>query len=287
MTSSDKSKEVVLAFLVINKIDELPKLAIQSALDVTKNRIVVGFVNKEDIVELPKSDRISYKEIGSEMDFDIRTYKDIQDLNFFKIVQLKWTLIELILKENVRFLIYSDCDVFWNRDPIPEIVKGFDKFPNVNMYIQSDTRAVHYLVPCMGFVAMRSNKALRDFISECKIAHEELSLSNLRVGDDDVVKAKIEEYGQPEWIRELPQSTFPVGALLGLYKSKSSFPNVTNPAPYIFHANYTVGLRNKRLMMRMFLSGRQRRRYKLKMSGSWMAYYSLKIIKSRLNSLLN
>ena len=280
MTSSDKSKEVVLAFLVINKIDELPKLAIQSALDVTKNRIVVGFVNKEDIVELPKSDRISYKEIGSEMDFDIRTYKDIQDLNFFKIVQL-------ILKENVRFLIYSDCDVFWNRDPIPEIVKGFDKFPNVNMYIQSDTRAVHYLVPCMGFVAMRSNKALRDFISECKIAHEELSLSNLRVGDDDVVKAKIEEYGQPEWIRELPQSTFPVGALLGLYKSKSSFPNVTNPAPYIFHANYTVGLRNKRLMMRMFLSGRQRRRYKLKMSGSWMAYYSLKIIKSRLNSLLN
>ena len=287
MTSSDKSKEVVLAFLVINKIDELPKLAIQSALDVTKNRIVVGFVNKEDIVELPKSDRISYKEIGSEMDFDIRTYKDIQDLNFFKIVQLKWQLIKFVLGEGISHLIYSDCDVFWNRNPIPEIVKGFDKFPNVHMYIQSDTRAIDYLVPCMGFVAMRNNALLKDFIIECEIAHKELSLSNLRVGDDDVVKAKIEEYGQPEWIRELPQSTFPVGALLGLYKSKSSFPNVTNPAPYIFHANYTVGLRNKRLMMRMFLSGRQRRRYKLKMSGSWMAYYSLKIIKSRLNSLLN
>jgi len=286
MNGSNRSEEVVIAFLVINKIDELPKLAIQSALDVTENRIVVGFVNKEDIVELPKSDRISYKKIGSEMDFDIRTYKDIQDLNFFKIVQFKWTLIELILKENVSFLIYSDCDVFWNRDPIPEIVKGFDKFPNVNMYIQSDTRAVHYLVPCMGFVAMRNNTLLRDFIIECKIAHEELSLSNLRVGDDDVVKAKIEEYGQPEWLRELPQSTFPVGALLGLYKSKSSFPNVTNPSPYIFHANYTVGLRNKQLMMRLFLTASQRRRYKLKMSGSWIIYYGLKIIKSKLNSLL-
>lgn len=286
MTNADMSKGVVIAFLVINKIDELPQLAIQSALDVTKNRIVIGFTKPEDIVDLPKSDRISYKKLEYGKDWITNSYTGIQDLNFFKIVQLKWTLIDLILKENVRFLIYSDCDVFWNRDPIPEIVKGFDKFPNVNMYIQSDTRAVHYLVPCMGFVAMRSNTALRDFIIECKIAHEELSLSNLRVGDDDVVKAKIEEYGQPEWIRELPQSTFPVGALLGLYKSKSSFPNVTNPAPYIFHANYTVGLRNKRLMMRMFLSGRQRRRYKLKMSGSWMAYYSLKIIKSRLNSLL-
>jgi len=281
------SKGVVIAFLVINKIDELPQLAIQSALDVTKNRIVIGFIKQEDIVDLPKSDRISYKKLEYGKDWITNSYTDIQDLSFFKIVQLKWQLIKFVLGEGTSHLIYSDCDVFWNRDPIPEIVKGFDKFPNVHMYIQSDTRAIDYLVPCMGFVAMRNNALLKDFIIECEIAHKELSLSNLRVGDDDVVKAKIEEYGQPEWIRELPQSTFPVGALLGLYKSKSSFPNVTNPAPYIFHANYTVGLRNKRLMMRMFLSGRQRRIYKLKMSGSWIAYYSLKIIKSRLNSLLN
>jgi hypothetical protein len=62
------------------------------------------------------------------------------------------------------------------------------------------------------------------------------------------------ELGFPVWITELPQTTFPVGRMLKLYKKNSVMPGLSSPIPFIFHANYVVGLQNKRLLLKLFIN---------------------------------
>ncbi len=105
----------------------------------------------------------------------------------------------------------------------------------------------------MGFVAFRVSSINRDFIQECSMRHEKESSVKKGVGDDDVVTWKFAEQGFPASILELPQSTFPVGRMLKLYQKKSIMPGLGSPDPYIFHANYVVGLTNKLILIKLFI----------------------------------
>lgn len=117
---------------------------------------------------------------------------------------------------------------------------------------------------------------ITNFISEAESRHRKEILSNPKVGDDDIVTMLYSEKGFPDWFVELPQSTFPVGNMLNLYIRKSYFPGLSSPKPFIFHANYVVGLQNKRLMTRIFMRDNPPLGLKVNLSLKWRFILVLK-----------
>jgi hypothetical protein len=105
----------------------------------------------------------------------------------------------------------------------------------------------------MGFVAFRNSMKAKEFILDCQTRHTKYSIEIGRIGDDDIVTQYYAEKNFPEFILELPQTTFPVGRMLKVFSKNSRFPGLPSPVPYIFHANYVVGLRNKIILMKIFM----------------------------------
>lgn len=251
------SEKSTVCFLIINRIIELPNLSIQSVLDSTNSQIYIGYLNGQDILGLPQSERISYvllenDNLGADkVESDV--YQDFSTDSFYKIVQYKWQLIDRVLNLGFDYVIYSDTDIYWNLNPIPELEKTFELRPESHVLIQSFTDELSEPKLCMGFVAFRNSDVVQKFIEKCALKHVQLASQNPRVGDDDVVTLIYKELRFPDWITELPQTTFPVGRMLKLYNRNSVMPGLSSPTPFIFHANYVVGLQNKRLLIKLFI----------------------------------
>ncbi len=241
-----------ICFLVINEIEELPELAVRSALSESSMDIYIGYTQDSDIESLLISDRVHAVDLSARST-QVPTgaqYMDFSTTEFYKIVQLKWALFETLLPR-FDFLIYSDIDVIWLRDAGLYVSKTFELNPELDFLVQGFTEEIGKEKLCMGFAAMRNHTRTLDFIKGCQSAHKDEYVLNNFIGDDDIVTSQYHSLSKPAWFRELPQMYFPVGRMLNLYGTEPIFPGLAAPAPYIFHLNYVVGLTNKRLMLRL------------------------------------
>lgn len=258
----------LICFLVVNKMEKLPQIAIESAYRTSSGDIYIGYLRKEDLPNLPSSPRIKYIQLdllGFESD-STQTYQSFSEDSFYQIVQYKWSLLNHVLQLDYRYVIYSDTDVFWNLDPIQEIETTFVGLSMVNIQIQNFTDSLNQPRLCMGFVAFRNNMETRDFIHLCQERHKSDALQMEKVGDDDVVTRLYVELERPNWIIELPQTTFPVGRMLKLFALNSLYPGLASPTPFIFHANYVIGLKNKILLIRIFMANYSQSPHRRKLS---------------------
>ena len=252
----DISNRTAICFLVINEMLELPEIAIKSALDRTQSDIYLGFIRSGDLPVLPKSERIKFIELtpqGFDSDKEVN-YQTFAQESFYQIVKYKWSLFAHVSRLGFEFIVYSDTDVYWNLNPIPELEETFDRFSEVNIQIQSFTDSLLDPKLCMGFVALRNCRETLDFLSLCEVKHHELSKSGDRIGDDDIVTLMYRSLGQPHWLLELPQTTFPVGRMLKLFAKNALYPGLPGATPFIFHANYVIGLRNKIILLKLFVT---------------------------------
>jgi hypothetical protein len=248
----------VIAFLLINNLDALPTMAIQSALNATDAPLAIGYINEADLPEVAINPRISL--IKLELSADLSAvpgvgnseYLSFSSNDFFKLVQMKWVLFDKLFEQGFDYVFYSDSDVVWLGNPIPELIQRFDSNSSLNIQIQSFTLTPSDPKLCMGFVAMRNSSFTKTFIQDCKTKHSTLLANSPRTGDDDVVTALYLEMGMPSFLLELPQSTFPVGNMLNLYSRKMAFPGLSSPVPFLFHANFVVGLKNKLRLIQLF-----------------------------------
>ena len=252
------SPRVAICFLIVNKMKVLPEISVTSAFDRTHSEIILGYLNQDDLPRLRPDVSVktlqleNLTELGLSRSDD--TYSDFSEDDFYKIVQLKWQLLEKTLSMGYDFVVYSDTDVYWNLDPLPELLKIFSSREEVSIQIQSFTDLPSDPKLCMGFVAFRNSILSRDFLQECRQRHTSHATGHGRIGDDDIVTQFYKEKNFPQYIQELPQTTFPVGRMLKLYAKNSKFPGLPSPQPFIFHANYVVGLRNKIILMKIFIS---------------------------------
>jgi len=240
-----------ICFLVVNKISELPEVAIRSALETSSLDIYIGHTNIEDIEELLLSERVHPVDLSNSANPKLPTsvYQDFSKAAFYEIVQLKWELFNELLPK-FDYLVYSDIDVIWFQDAAAYVGSVFQSNTEIDFLAQSFTEQIGKELLCMGFVGMRNTARTREFIESCKRYHTEEFGSNNYLGDDEVLTELYQQVGRPNWIRELPQMFFPVGRMLNLYTTRPKFPGLSAPNPYIFHLNYVVGLRNKRIMLR-------------------------------------
>jgi len=251
------STRVAICFLVINKMESLPELSIRSAFDRTNEDIFVGYLDETDLPILPKEVELKAikleNSLGIPVEISDGKYSDFSQDAFYRIVQYKWLLLQKIFDLDYDIIIYSDTDVYWNLNPVSEIVDVFDLRPDVHIQIQSATNIASDTRLCMGFVAFRKSDISLEFVNECKARHTRFSQEIGPIGDDDIATKFYIESNYPKSIIELPQTTFPVGRMLKLYSSKSIFPGLSSPTPFIFHANYVVGLQNKVILLKLFV----------------------------------
>jgi hypothetical protein len=238
-------------------MEVLPEISISSAYDRTHADILLGYLDENDLPVLRPDVVIQplLLENSSSLGLNSLTggYSDFSQDEFYRIVQLKWQLLEKALQLGYDYVIYSDTDVYWNINPIPEIINVFENREQVHIQIQSFTDLPSQPKLCMGFVAIRNSMTSSEVLADCKMRHSVHARENGRIGDDDIVTQYFIENKFPSSILELPQTTFPVGRMLKLYASQSKFPGLPSPKPYIFHANYVVGLRNKIILMKVFI----------------------------------
>ena len=237
-----------VCFLVINKINLLPSIAIESCLRATSSDVYIGYVSKTDIEGLPVGPRISYVDLSDaayEAGVIIGEYKNFTQEEFFKLVILKWALITICLsKSSSSVVIYSDLDVLWLSDPSDDLTNSFSHYEHIQIQLQDFTSNPALPNLCMGFAAFRNSTKCKSLIAELNSLHQEMLQKNSKIGDDDVITQYFRER-QPVEISLLPQSTFPVGNMGKLFSPKPFFPGVESPKPYIFHANFVIGNANK------------------------------------------
>lgn len=236
----------VVCFLVINKIELLPEIAIASMRAVTNSQVYIGFINSEDIQNIPKISGVTYVNLSTEKSAgQLNKYQDFTQKEFYSLVQYKWILLQRVLTlSSASNVIYVDLDVLWIRNPIPSVENLFEN-SNYLLAIQDFTKDISSPNLCMGFVAFKNSPTTFKLLEEASLLHSRMLEVNDKVGDDDVIT---EMYGLSTWrefIYLLPQATFPVGNLANLFSKKNFYPGLSFIKPYIFHANYVIGNRRK------------------------------------------
>ncbi len=275
--------DTAICFLLINQIKELPYVAIKSALAKTSSDIFIGYIDAENLADIPLDPRIKCIKLStsdSKSSPNLLTYQDFGTEAFYELVILKWDLLRQVSGLNYSYIIYSDIDVVWLGDAALGIKKSFELFTKAHIFVQSFTRSPNDALLCMGIFAFRNTKVSSRFIDICESDHKFAISRKESIGDDEIVTAVNKKLDFPEYLRELPQSTFAVGNFLDLYSSKTSFPGVHKPVPLIFHCNYVVGLRNKRLMLRLVLNRSQRKELNIKFGISFYMFLILKRVRS-------
>ena len=241
----------VLCYLVINKIPNLPRIAISSALTHTSSDIYIGYLNLEDLDDLPNSSRLHFVDLSKAaasrgLRGSSSNYIDFSQDYFFQLVQLKWDLFRMVGEiSNADFVTYSDLDVVIIKDLLLEFSSLFQNNPHIQIAVQDFTYSILEPRLCMGIFAFRTSTQTKSIISECSMIHENGLKVNSRFGDDDVITQYYVSHDRNNRIFLLPQQSFPVGNLVNLFLPISPLRGLRPDYPYIFHANFVVGSRKK------------------------------------------
>jgi hypothetical protein len=139
-------------------------------------------------------------------------------------------------------IIYSDIDVSWLRNPLPYLSQVLDHYPWA-----CQTEASPEFPPqfCMGFFALSATPDTLEMI-DLNIARN--------AGEADQILFREILIENPRYLNNifpLPESSFPTGLLYQSVRSDNLQPVqlATRLRPFIFHANWCIGLQNKRQLL--------------------------------------
>ncbi len=266
--STMKAEDVLIedsavCFLLVNKIEILPNMSIQSCIDNCDLPIFIGYTNESDLLDLPTSDQLRFikldpKTIG--LDSLDTAYVDFSNPHFFRLVALKWLLFLELFRQGYKQIIYSDLDVLWFKEVHLALRAGHQMRPNILVQVQSATNDISSPRLCMGLISMVNDPSVILMVEECFSNHLTLLAENPFTGDDDVITNFYRDSGFPYWISELPQSTYPVGNMANLFARRNFFPGLRPFDPMIFHGNYLIGNKRKVLVLNKVLSTRKQER---------------------------
>ena len=87
-------------------------------------------------------------------------YVSFDSDSFFKLVRLKWVLFEKVFENfEFDFLVYSDLDVIWLKNPIEEFAKSFTAYPDTLALVQDFTTKPSSPNLCMGIFVLKNHSS--------------------------------------------------------------------------------------------------------------------------------
>ena len=174
-----------------------------------------------------------------------RTYADYGSLDF---VAINWAKVRYLrwLLDKHRHVVYSDIDVVWLSDPLWYLQRVAEHFP---LAFQSEALRQFPPVLCWGFVSLVASAISRGLLDEM-LLRRQLAIGHLT---DEQTLCNAIFAGDPAWLTRayaLPEALFINGlGWKALAVDEPKVPIHGKLAPFIFHANWTIGLESKRALM--------------------------------------
>jgi Nucleotide-diphospho-sugar transferase len=173
-------------------------------------------------------------------------YAAYDSAEFRRLMGYRFPILRSLLKEHKR-VIHADLDVAWLRNPLPYLVEVLKRYPWA-----CQTEAVAQFPPafCLGFYAVRSSPQAFDLIDR-HIAAYEGDPGNLT--DQELFNRFVRE--RPDAMRDifpLPEALFANGLLYRALRpgQKARGLLIEEAEPFVFHANWTIGIENKRRLLK-------------------------------------
>lgn len=158
-----------------------------------------------------------------------------------------WAKIDLLrhLLDRHDHVVYADLDIGWLRDPLPYLARVAEHYP-----LAFQTEGLPSFPPtlCCGFVSVRRSDRAIDFLQAL--------LARRTDGHDDQTACNAMIAERPGWLKDiylLPETLFVNGLGYRLMQNER-MPPVTmedDLQPFLFHANWTLGVANKRKLLAM------------------------------------
>lgn len=168
---------------------------------------------------------------------------------FNRFMTHKYALVRGLLREG-RPVIYADVDVAWLRSPLEYLDQVLKRYP-----LAAQTEAVGIFPPpfCAGFMAFAPDARSIRLVDRFVEAIDESRAENHAVSDQKLLREIILQ--DPKLLGSifpLPEGLFASGLLDRAVCLRGQKRHVMASAlrPYIFHANWTIGLENKRLLLK-------------------------------------
>jgi hypothetical protein len=172
------------------------------------------------------------------------SYVDWNTDEFNLLMSYRFPVLRIILAEG-KNVIASDIDVAWLRNPLPYLSDVLQRYP---WACQVEPTAEFPPNFCLGFFAVRATPETTDLIDR-HIAI--LAATKVKPADQIVFREMLID--EPRFLAEvfpLPESIFPTGLLYrSVLNDESTAPVVDRTEPFIFHANWCVGLQNKQKLL--------------------------------------
>jgi hypothetical protein len=165
---------------------------------------------------------------------------------FRRLIHLRFLILRTILQEGNR-VVYADLDVAWLRNPLPYLGEVLERYA---WALQTEPVAAFPPLFCIGFFALNPNPISLGLIE----AHERNAVARFgsSISNQELFRSLfLEKPERTELIFPLPESLFPAGLLFRLFVEAGQDPAVmvARLQPFVFHANWTIGLQEKRQLL--------------------------------------
>ena len=150
-----------------------------------------------------------------------------------------------------RHVIYSDLDVAWLRNPIPHLNEIHKKYP---FAFQSEAQSVSRKTLCFGFVSIRSSMISRYYMG-ILARNSKRSAFLLAPECDQELLNRLHQASRyfHRAVYVLSETLFPNGLGYKLLLKDDEDTQLTQRLqPYIFHANFVVGVSKKRYLLNKY-----------------------------------
>jgi hypothetical protein len=236
--------------------EKLNKLSFESILKNSKNvTVYLGTSSPTSVPgymkEFPNLEIVDLRD--SAISLNVKSTLEVSstwgDVNFNRMMLLKFELIAKV-STNADFITYSDLDIVWRGDVLLALESLIKRNKNADLFFQDQTFQIDAPRLCAGFFAFRNSDTSRNFF-ESAFAQQQIKLSELGNYDDQEAMIDImlsEDFTDSCYL--LPQTIFPTGYLMPLYRKSSYFPALKRPNPLIFHSNFVVGGKRKLALLK-------------------------------------
>lgn len=184
----------------------------------------------------------------SENASEMTSYSSFGSRSFTEISWKKVFFIRQLIEVHAH-VVYADLDVSWIRNPLPYLIQVARVYP-----IAIQTEGLPRFPPalCWGFASFTQSKRTTAFL-DALIEFHSAQLGSDDVDDDQVAAQHLIE-NDITWLRDicpLPEMLFPNGlGYRNLLNSGASPCRIEGELmPFVFHANWTVGIEDKRKLL--------------------------------------
>jgi len=178
-------------------------------------------------------------------------YADFGTEGFAQFTAKKWAAIDALFARGIKHVIYSDVDLVWRKNPLQMLIATSRQFD-----MALPTEGVPRFPPqfCTGFMSIGNTRFSRDLLARLMQAHRDAAVSAPKWHDQDIFNRLIVR--SPDVLGNifpLPELVFANGrgaVLMSAAPDEITRLQTVKPDPMIFHANCTVGLANKKALLR-------------------------------------